>query len=125
MVFVINKLRGLGVLLPASALLLLPAEKPKDQKTGIKTPGIQIPFARLKAEQEFPIAVGARWLTVTAQVVIAPGKAENSIARLDAKENKAGDPITGFGQPCAGAVEAFKSWWIADCTPGTLMRMDG
>lgn len=125
MVFVINKLQGLGVLFLASTPLLMPAEKPKDQKTGIKTPGIQIPIARLKAEQEFPITPGARWLAVTAQVVIAPGKAENSIARLDAKENKAGDPITGFGQPCAGAVEAFKSWWIANCTPGTLVRMDG
>jgi streptogramin lyase len=125
MVFVINKLRWLGALLPASAILLLPAQKPKEQRVGIKTPGIQIPFARLKAEQEFPIAAGAGWVAVTAQVVISPGRAESSIARLNAKENKAEDLIAGFGQPCAGAVEAFKSWWIGNCAAGALVRMDG
>ena len=128
----INTLGRLGIAFAGFAALLAAAEKPKDQKAaptvvkaGIRTPGIQIPFARLKAEQEFPVLKGTRWLAPTADVVLAPGQTEGSLARLDARANKAGDPVPGVGQLCAGAVEAFKSWWVADCATGNLLRVDG
>ena len=132
----INKLQRFGMIVSAVAGLLgaaeKPPQKPKDQKApsaapkvGIRTAGIQIAFARLKAEQEFAVLNGARWLAPTAEVVMAPGKAEGSLARLDARENKAGEPITGVGKLCGGGVEAFKSWWVADCATGTLVRIDG
>ena len=78
MVFVINQLGRLGIAFAGFAALLAAAEKPKDQKAaptvvkaGIRTPGIQIPFARLKAEQEFAVLKGTRWLAPTADVVLA------------------------------------------------------
>ena len=113
MVFVINSLRGFTWACLASVALLSAAEKASPQKTppvaartGIRTPGIQIPFSRLKAEQEFVVAGGARWLAVTGQVVIAPGKAEGSVARLDARGNKTGEAVGGVGQACAAMVKS-------------------
>ena len=116
----INKIRYF-CFVPLLAALLSGAAP----KIGIRTPGIQIPFARLKAEQEFPLAAGARWVAATSQVAIAPGKAEGSIARIDMKTDKAGDPVSGVGTACAGVAEAFDSWWIADCASGVVVRVDG
>jgi streptogramin lyase len=118
--FVINRLAA--ILLSLGGLVTA-AEKPV-QKAGIKTPGIQIPFARLKAEQEFAVAGGARWVIVSAQTAIVAGKADASVARIDLRTDKPGDPLSDIGQPCAGAVEAFQSFWIGDCAKGQLVRVN-
>ena len=81
----INKLQRFVLIVSAFAGLpgaaAEPAQKAKDRtgpsaapKVGIRTAGIQIAFARLKAEQEFAVLNGARWLASTAEVVMAPGK---------------------------------------------------
>jgi streptogramin lyase len=122
--FVINTLRCFCFIV-FTGLLLGAAEQPKPQKAGIRTPGIQIPFSRLKAEQEFAVAAGARWVGVTSAVAVAAGKAEGSLARIDMKAEKAGDPVAGVGTACAGAAEGFDSWWVADCTAGAVVRVNG
>jgi streptogramin lyase len=114
------------------AALALPSQtapKPKkDAKTaaalpklGIKTPGVQIPFASLKAEAEF--AVAPPWLAFT-DAPLLPNPAKGSLDRIDIKTNKLGEPIAGLSKPCGGAVTAFTNLWVPNCGDKTLARLD-
>jgi hypothetical protein len=89
-------------------------------KQGIKTPGVQIPFANLKAEAELPLA--PQWMVFSDSVLI-PNKA-GGLERLDAKTNKLIDPVTGFTNLCGGATTAFTSLWIPSCGEHSLVRLD-
>ncbi len=89
-------------------------------KAGIKTPGVQIPFANLKTEAEFKPAK-PDWIFFSGSV-FAPG--ENGIDRIDPKTNKKGDPIGGLKQPCGGMASAFSSLWAPDCGAASLARID-
>jgi streptogramin lyase len=119
---------GLVLVTPAFA-----GEKPANKKTpapaapktGIKTPGIQIPFSRLKAEAEFQAPDKPAWIFVTsgpAGVAFIPAK--NSIDRIDLKTNKKNDALTALDQPCGGMVSAFNSLWAPVCGAHSLARLD-
>ncbi|HEY4085289.1 MAG TPA: hypothetical protein VGM43_05085 [Bryobacteraceae bacterium] len=60
---------------------------PAAPKTGIKTPGIQIPFASLKADLEVPVDTPG-WITV-ADTLVIPNRSKDVLVRIDLK---AGDP---------------------------------
>lgn len=90
-------------------------------RPGIQTPGIQIPFASLKAEAEFS---GAGDWFFLADSLLVSNVAKKSVDRIDVRSNKPGEPITGLGRPCAGGAQAFKSLWIPDCSDGTIVRME-
>jgi streptogramin lyase len=88
-------------------------------KIGLQKPGVLIPFSRLKAEAEIPGAPA--WVLSSDTLLVPSGDA---LTRIDLKTNKPGDPITGFSKPCSGAVNAFKSVWVANCGNGTLVRTE-
>jgi len=88
-------------------------------KIGLQKPGVLIPFSRLKAEAEIPGAPA--WVLASDALLVPAGDA---LQRIDLKTNKPGEPITGFSKPCSGAVNAFKSVWIANCGNGTLVRTE-
>jgi streptogramin lyase len=88
---------------------------------GIKTPGVQIPFASLKADVELPFA--PRWI-VFSDTVLIPNKT-GGLERLDGKTNKLVEPVTGPSKLCGGAATAFASLWIPNCETHALMRFDG
>lgn len=90
-------------------------------KTGVKTPGIQIPFASLKAENE--LALAPTWL-LASDSLLAPNPAKDALERIDNKTYKLGEPITGIAKPCGGAVSAFNSLWVASCGANGLLRID-
>ncbi len=90
-------------------------------KGGVKTPGVQIPFAELKAEAEIPTPDKPMWMFF-AQSVYVPAK--DHIDKIDIRSNKPGDPIAGIAKPCGGMVSAFNSLWVADCGKGALLRLD-
>jgi streptogramin lyase len=98
---------------------------PLAPKGGIKTPGVQIPFASLKAELEFDITAAPDWVGFTDAIFI-PNKDADGLDRIDprAKEVKLGDPIIGLKKPCGGIVNAFTALWVANCGDGTLARID-
>ncbi len=102
-----------------------PRKEPKRAApaTGVKTPGVQIPFAQLKAELEFELPAPAGWIAV-ADSILVPSK--GGLERVDpkAKESKLGEPTGGLNKPCAGLVSAFASLWVANCGDGTLARLD-
>ncbi len=110
----------------------LASEKPHNKKSpvvtpkiGIKTPGIQLAFSRLKADAEFQTPEKPDWIFVTtgpAAAAFIPTK--NSIDKVDLKTNKKGDPIAGIDQPCGGMVSAFASLWAPACGARSLVRVD-
>ena len=89
-------------------------------KQGIQTPGVQIPFASLKADAELPSA--PLWM-IFADSVLIPNKA-GGLDRFDAKTNKLADPVAGTRNLCGGAATGFASLWIPDCAAHGLVRLD-
>jgi virginiamycin B lyase len=86
---------------------------------GIKTPGVQIAFASLKADAEFAIA--PQWLEFTAAPLLAD---EHGLYKTDPKKNELGSPVAPLNKPCGGAVSAFGSLWIPTCGDQALLRID-
>ena len=97
------------------------AAAPVLPKGGIKTPGVQIPFASLKPEAEIPAA--PHWMFF-ADSPLLPNFEKKSVDKIDAKENKIGDFIAAINQPCGGAISAFKSLWVPSCGDKSLLRID-
>jgi hypothetical protein len=103
------------------ALTLFAAQSGKTAlKQGIQTPGVQIPFASVKAEAEWSLA--PRWI-VFSDTILIPNKA-GGLERLDAKTNKLVDPVPGVTKLCGGAAIDFNSLWIPDCGNHALLRLD-
>ncbi len=92
----------------------------QNARQGIKTPGVQIPFASLKAEVELSLA--PQWI-VFSDTILIPNKS-GGLERLDAKTNKLVDPVAGLGKLCGGAATGFASLWIPNCEEHSLMRLD-
>lgn len=88
-------------------------------KLGIQTPGVQIPFANLKAETEFPAPSKPRWVAIADQVYF-PGADFLQPIDPKAKDAKLAAPIAGLKQPCGGAISAFGHLWIALCGENAL-----
>jgi virginiamycin B lyase len=94
---------------------------PPVPKSGVKTPGVQIPFASLKAEAEFSVA--PPWI-IFADSPLLPDSSKDALDKIDAKANKLGEPIAGLSKPCGGGVSAFTSLWVPTCGDKTLSRVD-
>jgi virginiamycin B lyase len=118
------------ILVSVIALLSLAAQPPKSAhgkpqagapKIGIKTPGVQIPFANLKSEAEFEAPAKPEWIFFSGSA-LAPGR--DSIDRIDPKTNKKADPIGGLSKPCGGMASAFGSLWAPVCGAASLARID-
>jgi virginiamycin B lyase len=120
------------ILISVTVLLsLAAADKPpksanaKTQATvprlGITTPGVQIPFASLKAEAEFEASAKPEWLFFSG-AAFAPGK--EVIERIDPKTNKKAEPIAGLAKACGGMASAFDSFWAPVCGSSSLARID-
>jgi streptogramin lyase len=116
-------MRNLFVVYLAISLALAGAEKkpPAAPKAGIKTPGVQIPIASLKAEAE--IEATSEWIGV-ADLLLVPNPEKGTLDRLDPKTNKLTEPVPGVAKPCGGAVAAFGSVWVPSCADQSLLRID-
>jgi streptogramin lyase len=91
-------------------------------KTGIKTPGIQIPFGNVKFETEIPVETPG-WITI-GDTVFVSNRSKDNLIRVDPKANKVLDGVSDLKQPCSGSVVAFGSLWIPNCGTQTLTRFD-
>lgn len=97
-------------------------ERPK--KTGVTTPGVQIPIEKLKPEAEFVVGGSPDWIAIDSGRIYVSNKPKGEIERLDTKTNKPETPVTGFNKPCSGLTIAFGSLWVPNCGDGTLARVD-
>ncbi|HXJ42054.1 MAG TPA: DUF5074 domain-containing protein [Bryobacteraceae bacterium] len=98
------------------------ASVPVPPKSGIKTPGVQIPFASLKEEAKVPVEAPVRILI--AESVLVPSRANDLLVRVDAKTNKPQDPVAGMKKPCSGIVTGFASAWVPNCESQSLVRVE-
>ena len=89
---------------------------------GVKTPGVLIPIASLKADVELPIA--PPW-SFTSDTLLVPDTAKGTLVHLDSKSNKLGEPVADLSKPCGGVANGFNSLWIPSCDTQTLVRIDG
>jgi virginiamycin B lyase len=90
-------------------------------KIGVKTPGVQIPFANLKAEVEFDAPAKPDWIFFATSVYVP---ATDAIEKIDPKTNKKGDRITGLSKPCGGMASAFDSLWAPVCGTSSLAKIN-
>ena len=86
-------------------------------------PPVDIPLSRLTPDAVIPIALGSGSIESDDGVWV-PNRAAGSVARIDAKDNKAGAPVTLGTEPCASLVVAFDSVWVPLCGDGTIARLD-
>jgi virginiamycin B lyase len=114
------------------AVALAAKEKPKavknptwPPKAGIKTPGIQVPFANLKAEAELAIGGTPAGMLVDGMTVMVPVKETGAVARFASRDNKAQDAWKGIEEPCGGIVKGFDSVWVPDCKKQGVARLAG
>src|SRR5262249_33860462 len=122
---------AIGLGLAIAVAFAAPADHKETQKkapltapsTGIKTPGVQIPFASLKSELAFDLETPAAWIAA-ADAIWIPAK--DSLRGIDpkGKENRSGEPVAALDRPCAGMVSAFNNLWIPNCGKGTIVRAD-
>lgn len=129
-----------GLLITACSLAAATAGKPVKTtapvppKAGIKTPGVQVPFALLKADATLETPDKPSWLYFAqagpAGNLYAP--AADKVLKFDVRAGakptdpmvvKAVDPIA-TKKPCGGAVNAFASLWVPSCGDGALLRLD-
>jgi virginiamycin B lyase len=121
------RLTLVGFLALAAAGILPAQPRAKDSgkpaKLGIQTPGVQIPFAKLKAELELTLEGSLGSLLVEQSTWIA-NRSKNSVERVDPKTNKSLDPVSGLIEPCMNPQLGFGSVWVLNCGDGTLARID-
>ena len=92
-------------------------------KLGVKTPGVQIPIASLKADAEVVLPSQAGALLIS-EVVYVASYTKDQLLPVNAKTNKLEEPISGFRQPCATLLNAFGSVWTPNCQNQTVSRFD-
>ena len=93
------------------------------KKTGIATPGVQIPMAKLKPDAEYLVGGAPDWIAID-EVVYVSNKPKNSIVRIDPKASKTLPEVTGLNKPCSGLAIGFGSLWVPNCGDGNLTRVD-
>jgi virginiamycin B lyase len=96
---------------------------PRPPKPGVKTPGVQIPFASLKPDYEFPVPGAPDWIALGESVWIS-NSPKNTVTRIDPKTNKIADTVTGLNRPCSGLAIGFGSLWVPTCGDQALARVD-
>ncbi len=90
-------------------------------KNGVKLPGVQIPFSRLKADATIPAPAKPEWVFFAGSLYM-PGP--DRIEIVDAKTNKPAEPIAGVKKPCGGMTSAFNSLWAISCGDASLLKID-
>jgi len=129
-----------------SAVTDEPADKPKDTsaappkpapvkytelkktpwppKTGVKTPGVQIPITNLKPEAEISLSAPAGAFVFTADQVLISVPTADQIARVEGRTNKVLDSFSGAAKPCGGLANAFRSLWLVSCGSNGVLRFE-
>jgi len=92
-------------------------------KTGVKTPGVQIPMTNLKPEAEISLSTPVGSFLFTTDQVLIPVPGADQIMRVEGRSNKVLDPFTGITKPCGGLANAFRNLWVVSCGSG-LARLE-
>lgn len=110
-----------------SSLVVAATKTAKPPAGGVKTPGVLIPVASLKADATFALASPASGAHFTANAVMIADTI--AIRRFDGKTNKAFEPsrdVTEVVGACGGMVAAFGHLWTTTCgsTNASLAKVE-
>src|SRR3954454_21021367 len=100
-----------GWLAVCSALLLLGPQTTFPPKTGVRTPGVQIPLARLKPEATFAVPGKPDWMAVDDHLWVS-NEPKDTVTELDPKTNAVLATIPVGKRPCSGLAAGFDSIWV-------------
>src|SRR5688572_236528 len=109
---------------PASVKYTELKKTPWPPKTGVKTPGVQIPVTSLKPDAEIAVAALPGALLFTPEQVLIPIPSGDQIVRVEGRSNKVLEPFAGISKPCGGAVNAFRNLWVVNCGSHSLARLE-
>lgn len=107
-----------------AAVGMLPAsvKKGKGPIFGVKTPGVRIPYEKLKSDASITLPGSPGGLVAVADTVyVAAGAA---ITSIEAKTNKTSELVKGLEKPCAGLANAFGTLIASDCGKQAIVRVD-
>ena len=123
----INKIACFLLLLNTACSPIVWAQKPKrfhfPPKVGVKTPGVQIPLAKLIPVKTFAIGGSPDWIAIDKDIWVS-NKPQSIVTRIDPTSNTIAQTITGFNKPCSGLAIGFGSLWVPNCGDQTLSRVD-
>jgi virginiamycin B lyase len=97
---------------------------PWPPKTGVKTPGVQIPITSLKPEVEIALSGHPGSFLFTTDQVLIPVPSSDQIARVEGRSNKVLDPFSTVTKPCGGVASAFRNLWVVNCGAQSLARIE-
>jgi DNA-binding beta-propeller fold protein YncE len=93
-------------------------------KTGVKTPGVQIPMTKLKPEAEIALAAAAGSVLFTTDQVLISIPAADQIVRVEGRSNKVLEPLSGVAKPCGGLTNGFRNLWVVSCGSKGVARLE-
>jgi virginiamycin B lyase len=97
---------------------------PWPPKTGVKTPGVQIPITNLIPEAEIQLNAGAGSFLFTSDQMLISVPTTDQIARVEGRSNKVLEPFPGIANPCGGLVNAFRNLWVVICGTKSVSRLE-
>jgi virginiamycin B lyase len=98
-------------------------QRTEPPKPGVKTPGVQIPLAKLIVDAKFDLGGSPDWIAIDEDVWVS-NKPKNNVSRMDGKSKTVRQTITGFDKPCSGLAIGFGSLWVPNCGNQSLSRVD-
>jgi len=99
------------------------SQRAEPPKPGVKTPGVQIPLAKLVPEAKFELGGSPDWIALDKHVWVS-NKPKNNVSRMDAASKTVLQTIPGFDKPCSGLAVGFGSLWVPNCGNQSLARVD-
>jgi YVTN family beta-propeller protein len=97
---------------------------PWPPKTGVKTPGVQIPIINLKPEAEISLPAPAGSFLFTTDQVLITISGMDQIVRVEGRTNKTLEPFSGIAKPCGGLANAFRNLWVVSCGSKGVARLE-
>lgn len=116
-------LRTRKAVLTLLAALVCYAQTPEPPKPGVKTPGVQMPLAKLIPIATLNTGKASDWIAIDHDVWVSI-KPKNTVVRIDPRRNQAIQTVSGFNKPCSGLAVGFDSLWVPNCGNQTLSRVD-
>jgi YVTN family beta-propeller protein len=116
-------MRGARWFAVLSAVFVLGQAQKFPPKTGVATPGVQIPMAKLKPEAIFQVPGAPDWMAIDERVWVS-NEPKDTIAQLDPKTNTVLATIAVGKRPCSGLAAGFGSVWVPLCGDRALARVD-
>jgi len=97
---------------------------PWPPRTGVKTPGVQIPIINLKPEAEISLPAPAGSFLFTTDQVLITISGMDQIVRVEGRTNKTLESFSGIAKPCGGLANAFRNLWVVSCGSKGVARLE-